>query len=72
MCKSLALSALLANSNAKASAIASAIVTIASAFSTTNNIVPAQGGGKAESRKPNAEPQSQSEYFYLLKHKWHH
>ena len=60
MCKVLALSALLANSNAKASAIASAIVSaaISSPFSTaTDSTVPTHGGGTAESLKPKVDPQ---------------
>ena len=52
MCKVLALSALLANGNAKASAV----VIAASTFSTTDNDVPTHCGGTAESQKPNTDP----------------
>ena len=54
MYKVLALSALLANSNAKASAITSAT---ASDFNTSDDAVPTYGGGMTESQKPNADPQ---------------
>ena len=53
MGKVLALSALLANSKAKVSAIASAVISTASALRTTNNAVPTHyGGGTTESWKP--------------------
>ena len=51
MCKVLALSALLANSNDKASAITSIVVGTASSFSTAEN-----GGGATALRQPNADP----------------
>ena len=43
----LALSALLANSNAKTSAIVSAVVSTASTFSSTGNALLTHGGGTA-------------------------
>ena len=49
MCKVLALSALLANSNAEASAITSAVVSTATAFSTADSTVLTHGGRMAES-----------------------
>ena len=48
VCKVLVLSALLANSNAKASTV----VSTASSFSTADNAVPTHGGRTAESWKP--------------------
>ena len=56
MCKVLALSALLANSDVKANTIASTVVSTASAFSTADNAVPTHGGGTMASQEPNAEP----------------
>ena len=53
MCKVLALSALLAKSNTKASA--SAVVSTASSFSTADNTVATHGGGVAELRNLHAD-----------------
>ena len=57
MCKLLAVLAMLAKSNTKATAIASANVSTASAFSTSDNVVPTHGGGMVMSWKPNSDPQ---------------
>ena len=54
MCKVLALSALLANSNTKTSA--SAFVSIASTLSTADLSVLTHDGGTYESQKPNTDP----------------
>ena len=54
MRKGLALSALLANSNASASA--TAIVRTAIAFSPIDNAILAHGGGTAASLRSNADP----------------
>ena len=54
VCKVLALSALLANSNTKASA--RTVVSTASAFSTADNTVPTCDGGTVASWKFNSYP----------------
>ena len=56
MCKALALSALLANSNAKASASAATVFRRASAFSIADNGVPTHDGGTLELQKSNSDP----------------